>query len=209
MVLENDYSGTFISIEGIDGCGKTTVGGELSQRLLDNDVATIGAREPTQFVTGNWVRESMAFDHVPEQTRFFALLADRAYNNEHRIKPMLEDGEVVLCDRYADSTRAYQWDVFGENRMEHEFVGKCIRRTEIVPDVTLYLRCPPGVAMERNDGEGRYEDRETLTAVHERYEDLCAKYDRIHPIDAEQSIDAVVDDCMDVITDELMDNDGC
>lgn len=206
--MGNNYSGTFVTVEGIDGCGKTTVQTELGKRLLQQFVRPFAAFEPTQFITGDWVREAMEFDHVPDQTVLFSFLADRVYNNENRIRPALEHGEVVLCDRYADSTRAYQYDVFGDSQPAHEFMNQCIRRTEIVPDVTVYLRCPPGVAMDRNDGDGRYEDYATLAQVHERYEDLCAKYDRIHVIDAEQSIDAVVDDCMVVIDAELEENDG-
>lgn len=202
-MLENNYDGTFITLEGLDGCGKTTVQRELCERLRQRFIMPMAAFEPTQFITGNWVRGAMEFKHVPEETIFFALLADRAYNNANRIRPALENGRVVLCDRYADSTRAYQYDVFGDNRVEREFVEKAITRTEIVPDLTLYLNVTPETAMERNGGSGRYEDSETLEEVYDRYDELWEQYDRIQFVDAEQSIEEVVDKCEMCIEDEL------
>lgn len=100
----------FISFEGADGCGKTTQLNLLAQWLKSQDKEVLTTRQPGGSELGQKIREILLdYDgEVSSQCESFLFLADRAQHVDLTIRPALEKGIVVLCDRYADSTVAYQ-----------------------------------------------------------------------------------------------------
>jgi dTMP kinase len=103
--------GLFISFEGADGTGKTTQLNRLSQYLVSREVPHLCTREPGGTVLGLDVRRLLLEHREPPLVAEAELLlyaADRAQHVREVLRPALEAGKVVLCDRYADATEAYQ-----------------------------------------------------------------------------------------------------
>lgn len=102
--------GKFITFEGIDGCGKTTQINLLKEYLLTNGYEVLVTREPGARGLGEKFREILLnYDgEVSQRCESFLFLADRAQHVDTIVKPALNDGKIVLCDRHTDSTIAYQ-----------------------------------------------------------------------------------------------------
>ncbi len=102
--------GLFITFEGADGCGKTTQMKLLAEYLEKNSIPTVITREPGGKGLGEKVREILLNYEGPVSDRCesFLFLADRAQNIDIIVKPAVEAGKIVLCDRHIDSTVAYQ-----------------------------------------------------------------------------------------------------
>ena len=102
--------GLFITFEGADGCGKTTQITLLNEYFNKAGKKTLLTREPGAGILGAKIREILLnYDgEVSPNCESFLFLADRAQHVEGMIKPALEEGTIVLCDRYTDSTLAYQ-----------------------------------------------------------------------------------------------------
>ena len=178
--------GWFIVLEGIDGSGKS----EQARRLagLDHGVAlrTQPAREPTD---GHWGRTYRAwargeFEASPDEVlRWFA--DDRREHVARVVLPALERGDVVVCDRYRDSTRAYQ----GAQGLDRGRLAELFAGDEFpAPDLVLWLRVPVATALARLGPRAaeRFERGDFLFRVDAEYERLG-----LVPIDASGSPEAV------------------
>jgi dTMP kinase len=101
--------GQFISFEGVDGCGKSTQLGLLADWLGQQGQTVCTTFEPGDTALGRHLRELLMHGAAPvPEAELFLFLADRAEHVAEVIRPALERGDWVLCDRYTDSTRAYQ-----------------------------------------------------------------------------------------------------
>lgn len=102
--------GLFITFEGIDGCGKTTQLHKVKEYLENSGYDVVVTREPGALNIGQKIRNILlhAEETVSDGCEMFLFLADRAQHVETFIKPALEKGKIVLCDRHTDSTIAYQ-----------------------------------------------------------------------------------------------------
>ena len=102
--------GLFITFEGTDGCGKSTQLNLLNEYLIDKGYKTLVTREPGAKGLGEKLREILLhYDGiVSSQCESFLFLADRAQHIDTIVKPAVESGTIVLCDRHIDSTVAYQ-----------------------------------------------------------------------------------------------------
>ena len=143
--------GYFIVFEGIDGSGTTTQSRLLASYLREADLPVRWTREPGGTPIGWWIRE---FVLEPKQREFsyvaelFLYGADRAQHVEEVIQPSLEQGVIVICDRYTVSSLAYQGYGRGLDQevikqVNHLAVGQCL------PDATIYLDLPARVAWKR------------------------------------------------------------
>lgn len=161
-------NGTFISIEGLDGAGKTTLINALDEQF---DVVTTS--EPSEFWTGEQLRKALSSE-TPEFTDFFLFMADRHYHIESLIKPNIEAGKTVISDRFADSTRVYQPYQLGDSRLEFpaHWIESVMAPWNYPPDIVLYLRIDVDTALERADSDEKYENRDMLEQVKENYESL-------------------------------------
>lgn len=105
------HSGRFITFEGIDGCGKTTQFRLLAQRLRDQGRTVLETVEPGGTEIGRQIRKILldpANSAIRPRTELILYFASRAQNVDEVIRPALDAGSVVLCDRFTDSTLAYQ-----------------------------------------------------------------------------------------------------
>ncbi|MGE4557783.1 MAG: dTMP kinase [Desulfovibrionaceae bacterium] len=208
----------FITFEGIEGTGKTTQITRLKQHMEDMGRQVLLTREPGGSRIGRELRRlllTMESSDLTGETELFLYLADRAQHVREVIRPALEQNKVVISDRFADSTVAYQGYGRGiDPKLLHSFNQTAIG--EYGPDLTILLDIEPEIglkrAMMRNmreqkvREEGRFE-AEALPfhkKVREGYLTLAMLHrSRIRVVDAAQSPDevanaiaAVVDECM-------------
>lgn len=152
-------SGFLISIEGIDGSGKSTLSRVLKELLESQNYSVILTKEPGGTPLGLQIRnflQNRTFD-ICDKAEFLLFASDRAQHMAQKIAPALQNGQIVISDRMGDSSLAYQG--FGRG-LDKEFINQvniwamCNR----VPDLTIYLRIDYQIAFER------FKRREQTTA---------------------------------------------
>jgi dTMP kinase len=189
----------FIAIEGIDGCGKSTVAGLVVERIGRRAVLT---REPTQ----SWIGKAVHLgdrSSISPFTDALLFMADRAQHTEE-IDSLVEKGKLVVSDRYYHSTVAYQAanlrDVFPGDAFKWllEANLKFSRR----PDITVLLTIPPELGLKRVARRGRisrFERLSFLKRVQGNYLRLARMDDSIVKVDATQDLETVVGQVMRLI----------
>ena len=187
--------GHFITLEGMDGAGKTTHLEWLHARLLAKGIALTVTREPGGTALGESLRGLLLDSHEPRQPETEALLmfAARSEHIARVIEPALVSGQWVLCDRFTDATYAYQ---AGGSGMDWSRIAELERWVQggLQPDLTLYFDLTPEVGRSRTR-QAREPDRFEREQLG-FYERVRAAYlrraqehpDRIRIIDASQSI---------------------
>jgi dTMP kinase len=193
----------FISFEGIEGCGKTTQIALLSDYLKKRSVPHTTTREPGGTAVGEGIRKILLTSetiHLTAASELLLFYASRSQNIQENIKPALERGEMVICDRYYHASMAYQG--YGRG-IPLDFIQKL---TDLVcqpfrPDLTLLLDIEPEVGLARarkrnhvqTENEGRFEeeDLEFYNKVRDGYLELASADERIQHIYADRSIEAV------------------
>ncbi len=146
--------GKFITFEGCDGCGKSTQLKLFSEYLTEQGVAHIFTREPGGGKISEAIREILLNGKNAEMTdECEALLyaAARAQHLADRVAPALNEGKLVICDRYVDSSFAYQ--AYGRN-LGTEFIGKinAFALENFLPDATVFIDLTPEEAFLRKHG---------------------------------------------------------
>lgn len=183
--------GLFITFEGIDGCGKSTQFEMLKDYLASNGEDFIVVREPGGTVIGEKIRDLLLNkknDSMKPLTELFLFEAARAQITEEVIRPALERGTTVLCDRFFDSTYAYQ----GFARKLGTDTASTLNYLAtggLEPDITFFIDIPVKVALDRRGIRGEADDRmEALGAsfqedVRKGYLEAASRYPRIRVID--------------------------
>jgi dTMP kinase len=183
----------FITIEGIEGSGKTTQVALLAAALEGRGCTVRVTREPGGTELGERVRDLLLHSgtKLGRYAELFLILADRAEHVESVIRPALASGTIVLCDRFADSTLAYQ--AFGrELPLDEVRAVESVARRSLLPELTFVLDCPveTGLARTRKRRGAAAADRfeGEATAFHERvrrgFLTLAKEHpDRIHVLD--------------------------
>jgi len=153
--------GIFVSFEGIDGCGKSTQIELLRQTLSSAGLSVVCTREPGGTCVSEGVRSILLSKkkiRMDSKTELLLYLAARAQHVEEIIRPALDDGAIVLCDRFHDSTLAYQGRGRGLSdskiRMLLDFASQ-----GLWPTLTLYFDVPVSVSLARMQKGRRVKDR--------------------------------------------------
>jgi dTMP kinase len=190
----------FVSLEGIDGSGKSTQARLLAEALGPD---TLLIREPGGTDAAERVRELLADPalEVEPLAELLLFLAARADLTVRVIRPALEADLDIVSDRFADSSVAYQGSARGLG------VGEVISLTDAAteglwPDLTVLLRVDPEVGMERADGADRLESEglELQRAVAEAYEEIAeVASDRVVVVDGEGSVESVHERVLEVV----------
>lgn len=182
----------FISLEGVDGSGKSTQARLLAEALGPE---TVAIREPGGTDAAERIRTLLAdpaleLDSLAELLLFLAARADLT---ERVIRPALEAGRDVVSDRFSDSSVAYQGAARGLG--VGEVIGLCDTATDgLWPDLTLLLKVDPEVGLGRADGEDRFESEglELQRAVAEAYGEIAMiASDRVVVIDGSGTVEEV------------------
>ena len=200
-------AGKFITFEGIDGCGKTSVAEAILEELKGEGRNVTLTQEPTRSWLGDAVKRSVSEEH-PALTEAFLYMADRATHSK-QISDWLEDGKIVLCDRYADSTVCYQaasLELEGFDGDPFEWLKEISDRYVLTPDATLVLDIEPETALGRiqsRDKFTKYERLEFLKLVRKNFLRLGLIEDRIEVVDASPPLTAVADEARKTVLSVL------
>jgi dTMP kinase len=159
--------GLFITLEGVEGSGKSTQIRYLAEALIQRGYRVLQTREPGGTATAEAIRHILltASSHEPvtPQTEALLILAARCQHVTHLIRPALRQGAVVLCDRFSDSTFAYQGFARGLDLQWLQAANK-VATGGLTPELTVVLDLPisVGLARRRADrGQQNRLDRET------------------------------------------------
>jgi dTMP kinase len=200
-----------ITIEGIDGAGKTTLATGLEVALAQREVKVELLREPGGVRTAERVRDLLKNPRLRIGSRAEALLyaAARAQLVEEAIEPRLAEGVWVLLDRFVDSSLAYQGAGRGLGLEAVEQINEFATRGRR-PDRTLWLELDPDTARRRSQARGEPVDRlereqdEFFDAIHDAYRALwTANQHRIRRIDAAQPPEGVLAEALAALEDLL------
>lgn len=186
VAAQNSKRGKFITFEGPEGSGKTTQIKLLEKYFADRGFSVTTTREPGGTIAGDKIRNVLLDKengHLEPQTELFLMLAQRTEHLKKVIEPAVNAGKVVLCDRYYDSSMAYQG--FGRGLPLHlitqahsGFLG------EFLPDFTVLLLIEPEKGLERaRHGGSKQLDRMESQALdfHSRVYDGYKKLAEIEP----------------------------
>jgi len=199
----------FITFEGPEGSGKTSVIQHLHKHLIALGQDVIVTREPGGVKISEEIRNILLDNQnlgMDQKTEALLFAAARRQHIIEVIQPALEAGKTVLCDRYIDSSLAYQGHA-REIGIEEVYQLNLFAIESLMPDLTLFIDVKPEVGLERVRHNQRSMDRldnETLNfhqKVYEGYMKLAAiEPDRIKVLDGNQSIEDVVNQALSYIS---------
>lgn len=181
-----------VTLEGIDGSGKTTVW----EALRESRPAATFTQEPTQSWYGDAVRRSLAADAADPIAELFLFTADHAAHLAETVRPAIDRGALVVSDRYSDSRYAYQAASLADHiDRPLEYIIGVHQPWTRPPDATLYFDIDPETGVARSGATNKFEQTAFLAAVRDQYERLIAdEPDRFVRIDATQSPEVVIDE---------------
>lgn len=203
--------GRFISLEGGEGAGKSTQIKVVKDYLVSRGIDVVVTREPGGTAEGQEIRNLLVSgdkDKWSPLSETLLILADRAAHLERVIRPALAEGKYVVCDRFFDSTRAYQGIAGGLgleviHNLQQPVLGKTL------PDITLLLDIDPEKGLRRaqeRGGDLRFESK-TLAyhqTLREAFLDFATQEpERMVVIDADRDIEAVSAQILDVLGERL------
>jgi dTMP kinase len=203
--------GSLITIEGIDGAGKTTLARALADAIGARGGAVELLREPGGVEASERIRELVKDPALEVSPRAEALLyaAARAQLVHERLLPLLDDGRLVLLDRYVDSSLAYQGVARGLGIEQIREINR-FATDALEPDRTLLLRISPEAASARQAVRGELPDRLEreqagfFAAIARAYDELAAaEPERIRVLDAGATPARVLFDALEQIADLL------
>ena len=205
--------GFFITIEGPEGAGKTTVMSDVVAQLTSEGYEIVSTREPGGIRISEHIREVIldnTYTEMDGRTEALLYAAARRQHLVEKIAPALKDNKIVLCDRFIDASLAYQGYARGLGIDEvlsiNEFaIGK------LMPNLTLLFDIEPSIGLKRiakhDEREKNRLDAESL-AFHENvwkgYQEVVKRYpNRIHVIDASKSQEEVTENVLNVLKKSL------
>ncbi|MBI9008924.1 MAG: dTMP kinase [Tenericutes bacterium] len=205
--------GKFISFEGPDGSGKTSVIKVVEKYFIDMGYEVIITREPGGIKISEKIRDIIHdVEHKEMDPRTEALLyaASRSQHLHQKIIPAVNAGKIVLCDRYVDSSLAYQG--YGRNLgFDKVLAINMFAIDGVFPDLTIFVDVKPEIGLERvfstEEREKNRLDLEPLKfhkKIYEGYLELLKKYpNRIKRINGEQAMDLVANEAIALIKKSL------
>ena len=206
-------SGLFITLEGGEGAGKTTIANAVIDKLSTLGIETLYTREPGGIKIAEKIREVILDrDHTEMDCRTEALLyaAARRQHLVEKVKPAMDEGRIVLCDRFVDSSIVYQGYARGIGMDEVREINQ-FAIEGFMPDLTIFFDIKPEIGLARiaaNDSrEVNRLDLEGLAfheLVYEGYKKQAKMNpDRIVSVDATKSVEALTDEVCALILSKL------
>lgn len=201
--------GKFITIEGNDGSGKTTVLEGIKRELINQGFDVLMTREPGGSVIAEKIRQvildknNLAMD---KRTEALLYAASRRQHIMEVILPALKANKIVLCDRFIDSSLAYQGYARGIG-IDEVYNMNVFATEGLLPDLTIYISVRPSVGITRKTQQKELDrlEMETLSfheKVYEGYKQIVKMYSkRIIEIDGERPAQEVIEDALCVVND--------
>lgn len=202
--------GLFITVEGPEGAGKSTVLSELHHQLEQDGFDVVLTREPGGVSIAEQIREVILNTKNTEMDKRTEALLYAAARRQHLVEiviPALSAGKIVMCDRFIDSSLAYQGNARGIGMEEVMDINQFAIEDKM-PDLTLYFDIDPEEGLKRiSKNSGREVNRLDLesvefhTSVREGYQKVIRQYpDRIRVVDASKSKEEVINDAYEIVT---------
>jgi dTMP kinase len=202
--------GRFLTIEGIEGVGKSTQVARLSKNLQERGIAHVVTREPGGTPLAERIREIVLTSRdepLPPTAELLLMFAARAVHLANHVEPSLRRGQWVICDRFIDATYAYQG---GGRRLSVDNIGQLETMVQGArrPDLTILLDAPVeqalGRARQRNAGAAADRFESERAEFFERVQDVyraraAAEPNRIAVVDASRSVDQVARQIIDLL----------
>ncbi|WP_299777569.1 dTMP kinase [uncultured Roseobacter sp.] len=211
MSADTRATARFITFEGIDGSGKSTQIKRLAAHLTKAGHDVVVTREPGGSPGAEEIRALVLQgdpDRWSAETEILLFTAARRDHMERTILPALKAGKIVLCDRFADSTRMYQGLSRGDLRGVVDQLHSLMIKRE--PDLTVLIDMDPAVglsrALSRQTVDERFEafGEDLQTAMRQGFLDLATEFaDRFRIIDGARDVDAVAQDIATLVDAEL------
>jgi len=192
--------GVFICIEGLDASGKTTHAHRLVRNLRRRSFDAIYTTEPSQGEIGRFIRTYILQRkrRVPSVVEALLFAVDRVDHMEKEIKPALEEGKIVVSDRYIYSSLAYQ----GAAGLNLKWIEE-INRLALQPDLAIYIDVPPEVVVKRIRRKKSVMERlETQRRVRDVYMKFVEN-GKLVPVDGNRRKDEVAKNILTIIVDFL------
>jgi dTMP kinase len=149
--LPKGHHGFFISFEGVDGSGKTTQANMLSSHLIQNNFDVVTTHEPGGTRVGEKIREILldpALQEMDPMTEAILYAADRAQHAREVLRPALNAGKVIICDRYIDSSLAYQGVARGLGLEGIRNLNEWATN-DLYPNLTILIKIPFETGLKR------------------------------------------------------------
>jgi dTMP kinase len=202
-------TGKLIIFEGVEGCGKTSQIEQCREWLQNLGISPIVTREPGGTELGVHLRQlllSSGESPINDRTELLLYAADRAQHVEQQLIPHLEQGKIILCDRFTDSTIAYQG--YGR-KLDMNLINQlnAIATAGLTSDLTFWLDVDAEIGLGRKKSDADRIEQEKIDfhlRVQQGYTELAAKYpERISRIDASLSQEAVQHQIQKIFTLKL------
>lgn len=202
----------FITIEGGEGSGKTSVIIKLIEELNKRGYQTLSTREPGGSKIAEEIREvilNVENTNMDYMTEALLYAASRRQHLEEVVKPAIKEGKLVICDRYVDSSLAYQGHARGLG-IDNVYEVNMYATGGFMPDLTIFIDVPPEVGLNRIKDNNRSVDRLDLekmnfhNLVHEGYLKVYERFpNRIVRIDGNKPLEEVYEDLLKIIDQRL------
>ena len=194
--------GKFIVFEGIDGAGLTTQAELLEKYLRGKNYKVILTKEPTNNLIGGLIRAALRKEWLTSNRTLQLLFsADRAHHLEREILPALENGKIVISDRYFISTIAY-----GMVELEKEWL-KALNSQFLLPDIIFIIDVPVEVSIERikasRFGFEFFEEKKKLEVIRNNFLELSKEYENCFVINGNRSIEEIHQEIIKIVEEKL------
>ncbi|MCB1684669.1 MAG: dTMP kinase [Pseudomonadales bacterium] len=202
-------TGRFITLEGGEGVGKSTNAALVAELIREAGHPVVATREPGGTPLAEQIRDlllDVRDEVVADETELLLVFAARAQHLARVIRPALQRGDWVVCDRFTDASYAYQGGGRGMDTATIAVLERLVHG-DLQPDLTIYLDVPVPVSRQRisDRPHDRFEQEQTgfFERVRASYLDRAKADGRFRVIDAEQGLDAVQAQIRRVLTDYL------
>lgn len=195
----------FIVFEGLDGCGKTTQIKLLKENLIKNGIYNVlDFREPGSTELGEKIRDILLHNKLTDVQRLFLFLTARNVITNQEIIPSIKNGDIVICDRYAPSTLAYQG--YGKRVADIEIIHKMnnLACENVHPDLVIFLDVPVEECMKRQEEHDEMEKSSlpVYKEIYEGYKQLSKNLNWV-AVDGTKSIEEISNEIYEIVKKKL------
>jgi len=208
-MTDTNKKGVFITLEGIEGAGKTTHVPFIVDLLQKNNHEVITTREPGGTDLGEKIRDTLLTNKVTinRDTELLLMFAARAQHLQEVIRPALAKGKTVICDRFTDSSYAYQ---SGGRGIESDKICRLVQlvHADLKPDLTLLFDLPVELGLSRANSRSKADRFESETidffqSVRDAYLKIAkSEPERVKIIDVTNDIQSIQDDINKIFLEE-------